>query len=248
MESVFKALGDPTRRVLLDRLFDQDGQSLSALSVRLDMTRFGVMKHLGVLERASLVVARKVGREKLHYLNPFPILAIRDRWISKYATRWAAPLADLKNELENQMPKPTHVFETFIQTTPEKLWQGITTPEMARRYFFGTEIHSVFSEGARFEYLETDGKLNVSGIVVEAVPFKKLVLDWNVEYDEELLKEGPTRVTFEIVENGDICKLTVIHECTNAPLTFEHVRSGWAIILSGLKTVLETGEELRLAG
>ena len=100
MDAVFKALADPTRRSLLDALFAEDGQTLSALEKRLPMTRFGVMKHLKVLEEAGLVVARKRGREKLHFLNPVPIRLIHDRWVSKYAEPWVETLTDLKNQLE----------------------------------------------------------------------------------------------------------------------------------------------------
>ena len=100
MDLVFKALADPTRRGLLDELFREDGQSLSELEGRLPMTRFGVMKHLKVLEEAGLVVARKRGREKLHFLNPVPIRLIHDRWVSKYAESWAAGLSDMKRDLE----------------------------------------------------------------------------------------------------------------------------------------------------
>jgi DNA-binding transcriptional ArsR family regulator len=102
MDEVFKALGDPTRRRLLDRLFDQDGQTLSALEARLPMTRFGVMKHLKVLEEANLVVTRKRGREKLHFLNPVPIRLVYERWVSKYAEPWAATLTGIKRELEEE--------------------------------------------------------------------------------------------------------------------------------------------------
>ena len=100
MDDVFKALADPTRRSLLDELFGEDGQTLSALERRLPMSRFGVMKHLRVLEDAGLVVHRRSGREKLHYLNPVPIRLIHDRWIDKYTERRVSALADLKNELE----------------------------------------------------------------------------------------------------------------------------------------------------
>src|SRR5918998_2429928 len=102
MDAVFKALADPTRRGLLDELFKQGGQTLSALEGRLPMTRFGVMKHLRVLEEAGLVVTRKRGREKLHLLNPVPIRLVHDRWVSKYAEPWAAALTDLKRELEEE--------------------------------------------------------------------------------------------------------------------------------------------------
>src|SRR5215216_78915 len=100
MDDVFRALADPTRRGLLDELFRQDGQTLSALEQRLPMTRFGVMKHLKVLEQAGLVVARRRGREKRHFLNPVPIRLVHDRWVSKYAEPWAAGLSGLKKSIE----------------------------------------------------------------------------------------------------------------------------------------------------
>ena len=101
MEDVFKALADPTRRAVLDALFEKDGQSLGNLVERFDMTRFGVMKHLGVLEAAGLVTTQRVGREKLHYLNPVPIRVVLDRWISKYREPQVTALADLKTHLES---------------------------------------------------------------------------------------------------------------------------------------------------
>src|SRR5215203_3829449 len=117
MDDVFKALADPTRRSLLDELFRADGQTLSALEQRLPMTRFGVMKHLRVLEEAGLVVAKKRGREKLHFLNPVPIRLVHDRWVSKYAEPWAAGLSELKQQLEDRTMEK--VFEIYIKTTPE---------------------------------------------------------------------------------------------------------------------------------
>ncbi|HEX2708933.1 MAG TPA: helix-turn-helix domain-containing protein [Solirubrobacterales bacterium] len=102
MDEVFRALADPTRRDLLDRLFERDGQSLSALEERLPMSRFGVMKHLRVLEGAGLVTTRRRGREKLHFLNPVPIRLVYERWVSKYAEPWASALTELKQELEEE--------------------------------------------------------------------------------------------------------------------------------------------------
>jgi DNA-binding transcriptional ArsR family regulator len=102
MDEVFKALADPTRRSLLDDLFKQDGQTLSALQERLPMSRFGVMKHLRVLEEAGLITTRKRGREKLHFLNPVPIRQVYDRWVSKYAEPWASALSELKDEIEEE--------------------------------------------------------------------------------------------------------------------------------------------------
>ena len=102
IDDVFKALADPTRRRLLDELFEEDGQTLSALEQRLPMSRFGVAKHLKVLEGEGLVTTRKRGREKLHYLNPVPIREVHDRWVSKYAEPWAAALTGLKKDLEEE--------------------------------------------------------------------------------------------------------------------------------------------------
>src|SRR6202163_3768217 len=147
-DEVFKALADPTRRSLLDELFKQDGQTLSALEARLPMTRFGVMKHLKMLEGAGLVVTRRRGREKLHFLNAVPIRLIHDRWVSKYAERWAAGLSDLKHRLEDTMRK---VFEIYIKTTPERLWQAITDTEMRRKYTFGAVVTSDWVPGSGYE-------------------------------------------------------------------------------------------------
>src|SRR5215210_7647308 len=133
MDAVFRALSDPTRRSLLDELFEQDGQTLGALEGRLPMTRFGVMKHLKVLEEAGLVVSRRRGREKLHFLNPVPIRLVHDRWVSKYAEPWVAGLSDLKTRLESTMEK---VYEIYIRTTPERLWEAITDPATRAKYNF----------------------------------------------------------------------------------------------------------------
>src|SRR5579859_3668056 len=134
VEDVFRALADPTRRSLLDELFKKDGQTLRALVERLPMTRFGVMKHLKLLEEAGLVVTRRRGREKLHFLNPVPIREVHDRWVSKYAEPWAGALSGLKHRLEHPVEK---VFEIYIRTTPERLWAAITDPEIRSKYSFG---------------------------------------------------------------------------------------------------------------
>lgn len=131
MDTVFKALADPHRRLLLDLLFQRDGQTLWELQQRLPMTRFGCMKHLKVLEEAGLVTSHKVGREKFHYLNPVPIQLIQERWVNKYAEPWAHGLLGLKFTLEGtpMHQKPSRVYEIFIRSTPERLWQVLTDGE-----------------------------------------------------------------------------------------------------------------------
>ncbi|HEY8815582.1 MAG TPA: metalloregulator ArsR/SmtB family transcription factor, partial [Candidatus Dormibacteraeota bacterium] len=148
MDAVFRAMADPTRRALLDELFRQDGQTLSALEARFSMTRFGVMKHLKLLEEAGLVVTRRRGREKLHFLNPVPIRLVHDRWVSKYSEPWVASLSDLKTTLEASMEK---VFEIYIKTTPERLWTAITDPEMRSKYNFGARISSDFKRDSLYQ-------------------------------------------------------------------------------------------------
>src|ERR1700722_832122 len=149
MDEVFRALADPTRRSLLDELFKEDGQTLGALEARLPMTRFGVMKHLRMLEAAGLVVTRRRGREKLHFLNPVPIRLVHDRWVSKYAEPWAATLSGLKHRLEDKTMEK--IFEIYIKTTPERLWKAITDTEMRRKYNFGAVFKSDWTQGSRIE-------------------------------------------------------------------------------------------------
>ena len=241
MDEVFKALADKSRRKLLDRLFRRDGQTLSELCERLGMTRFGVMKHLRVLEEAGLVVTRREGREKLHYLNPMPIRLVHDRWVSKYRAPFAAALSELKARLEEPM---TQVYELFIRTTPERLWQALTDPQMTRQYFFGEAIHSSWKAGAEWHSIGPRGARDVEGTVVESDPPRRLVITWHILYDAELSKEQ-SRVTYLIEPRGAVCKLSVTHDVSEAPKTAGHVGTdGWTVVLSNLKTFLETGEAL----
>ena len=147
VEMVFRALADPTRRALLDALHDRDGQTLVALTARHDLTRVGVAKHLRLLEEAGLVVTKRRGREKLHYLNPIPIRLVHDRWVSKYTEPWAAGLTGLKAELEQAMEK---VFEIYIRTTPERLWAAITDPAIRAKYHFGAGVESTWTPGSAY--------------------------------------------------------------------------------------------------
>src|SRR5918995_422525 len=173
MDAGFKALADPARRRLLDELFREDGQTLSALEGRFSMTRFGVMKHLRQLEEAGLVVTRRRGREKLHFLNPVPIRLVHDRWVSKYTEPWAAALSGLKNRLEERMEK---VFEIYIKTTPERLWEAITDSEMRSKYSFGSRVSSDWTPGSRYEMSHPDANgLLGEGEVLEVDRPRRLV-------------------------------------------------------------------------
>jgi uncharacterized protein YndB with AHSA1/START domain len=245
VEMVFRALADPTRRALLDALFVQDGQTLVALTARHDMTRIAVAKHLRLLEDAGLVVSRRRGREKLHFLNTVPIRLIHDRWVSKYTEPWAAGLAGLKRELEHPMEK---IFEIYIRTTPERLWEAITDPAIRAKYHFGAGIESDWTPGSPYALTHpgADGPL-VEGENLIVDPPRRLVQTMRILWSEEAERAGTSRVTWEIEPVGDSCRLTVIHDQLSESAPSE-LYGGWPMILSGLKTWLETGQILTTPG
>jgi uncharacterized protein YndB with AHSA1/START domain len=245
MDAVFRALADPTRRSLLDELFREDGQTLSALEERFAMTRFGVMKHLRQLEQAGLVVTKRRGREKLHFLNPVPIRLVHDRWVSKYSEPWAAALSGLKTRLEEPMEK---VFEIYIKTTPERLWEAITDPEMRSKYNFGVQVSSDWTPGSRYEFSHpaASGPLG-EGENLEVEPPRRLVQSYRALWSDDVKNEGTSRVTWEIEPVGDSCRLIVTHDELREGANAE-LYGGWPMILSGLKTLVETGELLTTPG
>jgi uncharacterized protein YndB with AHSA1/START domain len=246
MDEVFRALADPTRRSLLDELFREDGQTLSALQGRFEMTRFGVMKHLKLLEEAGLVVTKRRGREKLHFLNPVPIRLVHDRWVSKYAEPLAAALSGLKTTLEEKSMEK--VFEIYIKTTPERLWKAITDPEMRSKYNFGARINSDFTPGSHFAQIHPNGNgLLGEGENLEVDPPRRLVQSMRALWGDDVKSEGTSRITWEIEPVGDSCRLLVTHDQLREGAN-EQLYGGWPMILSGLKTLLETGELLTTPG
>lgn len=250
-DRVFKALADPTRRLLLDRLFERDGRTLGELVAEVAMTRFGVMKHLGVLEDAGLIVTRRSGREKLHHLNPVPIRLVHDRWVSKFAEPWVAALSELKHELEARTME--RVFEIYIKTTSERLWDAITDPEKRRIYHFGAGIATDWAVGSRYEARSDTARAHGApellweGENLEVDPPHKLVQSFRALWSDEVRSMGVSRVTWQIDPVGDSCRLVVTHdelpEGADAQLY-----GGWPMVLSGLKTYLETGEALTTPG
>jgi uncharacterized protein YndB with AHSA1/START domain len=245
VDDVFKALADPTRRSLLDELFARDGQTLRELESRFDMTRFGVMKHLKLLEEAGLVVTRRHGRQKLHFLNPVPIRLVHDRWVSKYAEPWVAGLSDIKQRLERQMEK---VFEIYIKTTPERLWEAITDPEIRSTYNFGAGVTSDWKVGAPLQMGAPERDLLLGeGEVLEVDPPRRLVHTMTALWGDDVKAEGASRVTWEITPVMDTCQLTVTHDQLRKGAN-DQLYGGWPMILSGLKTWLESGERLTTPG
>jgi len=248
MDAVFRALADPTRRSLLDELYRSDGQTLNALEQRLPMTRFGVMKHLRVLEQAGLVTTKRRGREKLHFLNPVPIRLVHDRWVSKYSEPWAAGLSRLKHDIEeNDMEK---VFEIYIKTTPERLWGAIIDGEQRRKYNFGVGVESDWTPGSRYT-ASSGSTLIAEGENLQVEPPRRLVQSFNARWGDgtegDVNSEGTSRVTWDIEPVGDSCRLTVTHDQLREGAN-EELYGGWPMILSGLKTLLETGELLTTPG
>jgi uncharacterized protein YndB with AHSA1/START domain len=245
MDEVFRALADPTRRGLLDELFKEDGQTLRALEQGLPMTRFGVMKHLRLLEEAGLVVTKRRGREKLHFLNPVPIRLVHDRWVSKYAEPWAASLSGLKQRMEETMEK---VFEIYIKTTPERLWEAITDEETRQKYNFGVGVSSDWKQGSSYESVHPGAGIKIAeGENLAVDPPRRLVQSFNALWSDDVKAEGTSRVTWEIEQVADSCRLTVTHDELREGANDE-LYGGWPMILSGLKTLLETGELLTTPG
>ncbi|WP_411575780.1 ArsR/SmtB family transcription factor [Streptomyces mutabilis] len=263
MDEVFKALADGSRRRLLDSLNARNGQSLRELCTGLDMARQSVSKHLALLEAAHLVTTVRRGREKLHYLDAGPINAIAERWISRYDRERVRALADLKQALEDTAMDSTDsnafVYTTYIRTTPEKLWQGLTDPAFTRRYW-GLEFATDWAARSPMVWRERAAETaDPEQVVLESDPCRRLSYTWHTftpewakanGIDEETLAklsaEPRSKVTFEIEDlGGGSVKLTVVHDGFDPGSTArEMIQHGWPALLSSLKTLLETGETL----
>ncbi|HET6681933.1 MAG TPA: SRPBCC domain-containing protein [Gemmatimonadaceae bacterium] len=247
VNAVFKALADPTRRALLDSLFERDGQTLGELEGHSTLSRYGVMKHLRVLEGAGLVVTRRRGREKLHFLNAVPIRQIHDRWIDKYREPWTVAMGAIKTNLE-RLPME-RIFEIYIKTTPERLWQAITDPEQRSQFNFGVAVHSDWTPGSSYAGIPMQApELRIfEGENLEIEEPRRLVQSYRALWSDDAKAEGTSRVTWEIEPVGDSCRLTVTHDQLrdDAP---PDLYGGWPMVLSGLKTLLETGKRLTTPG
>lgn len=258
MDAVFKALADPTRRALLDRLEERNGQTLAELCDGLAMARQSVSKHLGVLEDAGVVTTQWRGREKLHFLDAAPINAIADRWLSRYDRRRAQALADLKDALEGP-PMHEFVYTTYIKTTPAALWQALTEPAFTSRYW-GVELTSDWQVGSPVSWQFAGATMaDPRQQVLAADPPRRLSYTWHAITDEfakvmpedeaelvaRMAKEPLSHVTFDIEEAGETVRLTVTHGGFEpGSEILEGISGGWPQILASLKTLLETGEPL----
>ena len=267
IDDAFRALADPTRRRILDRLNAQNGQTLRELCAGMDMARQSVSKHLAVLEAAQLVTTVWRGREKLHYLNPAPIQAISERWIDQYDRQRVRALSDLKRALEdNPMDKPSFVYTTYIHTTPGRLWQALTAPAFTERYW-GVAFETDWSTGSTITLHQWGVTVADSEqVILESEPYRRLSYTWHTftpewrkvvqervgfsdEFLDRVAAEPRSKVTFELEELGELVKLTVVHDDFEpGSAVLETISQGWPHILSNLKTLLETGEPLPAAG
>lgn len=260
MGDVFKALADESRRTLLDQLFVRDGQSLVQLSAHLPaMTRFGVARHVGVLEAAGLVTAVKVGREKRHYLNPVPIRLLHDRWIAKYQEPAVGILAALKTTLEEPMSEtqpttvdegPGHVWVVHVRATPSQVWDAITDPATVGHWCHGvTYVEARWEAGAEFD--EVLGDRLVARIrIEEVVPPGRLVMWIDSQVHEGVSGEPPYRQTWAIEDaGGGVTRATVRSDHLVAGgATEQLLQGGMRALLDSLKSLLETGQALAITG
>ncbi len=249
MDAIFKALGDETRRQLLDRLRLKDGQTLTELEGALNMTRFGVMKHLRVLEAAGLMITRRSGRFKYHYLNAAPLQSVVDRWIEPLTQQiLTRAVLDLKAELEGTDPmakkadpKPDFVLQTYIRTTPEKVWEALTSSEFTKHYYsMGLAVRGDFKAGGTYQYLTGDDKVMLSGKILAADRPRLLDMTFVPGWSGPNAKAS--RNVYEIEAVGSLTKLTIMHY--DLPKEFVGVKEGWSKIAASLKSLLETGEAL----
>jgi DNA-binding transcriptional ArsR family regulator/uncharacterized protein YndB with AHSA1/START domain len=261
MDEVFRALADPSRRRLLDRLNARSGQTLRELCAGLGMARQSVSKHLAVLAEAGLVTTVWHGREKLHYLNAAPIGDIAERWINRYDQQRVSALSDLKQALEGAaMGKPEFVYTTYIRTTPERLWRGLTDPVFTRRYW-GLAYESDWQPGSPFGLKLERGGVRIADpaqVILESDPYRRLAYTWHTftpewaaAYDvsddawRQFAAEPRSRVAFDIEPLGDYVRLTVVHDgFESGSAVLPGITQGWPLILSSLKSLLETGDVL----
>lgn len=244
MDEIFKALADPTRRRLLDRLHEHNGQTLGELCDRIGMTRQSATQHLAVLEAANLISTVRRGREKLHYLNPVPLHEVQLRWIDKFERPRLRALSRLRRRAEGAMSdKPTFVYVIYINSTPDKVWEALTDADVTAEYW-GHRNVSDWQVGSGWEHQRTDGTgvADVVGTVLESSRPTRLVSSWADPGDGQA--EPPSKVTFDIQPYGEIVRLTVTHEDIPDEANRKLAAAGWAAVLSNLKSLLETGHVL----
>ena len=247
-DAVFRALADPTRRALLDRLREQNGQTLTELCGPLNMARQSATQHLGVLEAANLITTVRRGRAKLHYLNPVPLWDIERRWIGKFERPRLTALSAIKDRAEHEedtvtAQRPDYVYVTYIESSPERVWQALTSADLSAQYWGHSNV-SDWQPGSSWEHRRVDGSgiADVVGTIIESTPPKRLALTFGAPGEEA--PGGPTVVTFDIEPHHEIVRLTVTHENLASQDALDAISVGWPAVFANLKSLLETGHVL----
>ena len=250
MDKVFNALAASSRRKILDIVKNNPGINVNKLTEYFEFSRYAVMKHLRILEDAELIVSKRSSRIKALYVNAIPIQTIYDRWISQFSALWATKLSHLKYQLEkeNHIMVQTdikHVFITYIKTTKEKLWDALINPELTEKYYFGSRLRSELTPGSTIELVAPDKEgnesIHVSGMIEEVVPLERLVYSFALAGNDDT----HSRVTYSIEETEMGLKLTLLHDNFEGETeTYKGIIWDWPVIISGLKTLLETGKTL----
>jgi uncharacterized protein YndB with AHSA1/START domain/DNA-binding transcriptional ArsR family regulator len=247
-DAVFRALADPTRRALLDRLREQNGQTLTELCGPLNMARQSATQHLGVLEAANLITTVRRGRAKLHYLNPVPLWDIERRWIGKFERPRLTALSAIKDQAEHEedtvtAERPDYVYVTYIESSPERVWQALTSADLTAQYWGHSNV-SDWQPGSSWEHRRVDGSgiADVVGTIIESTPPKRLALTFDAPGEEA--PGGPTIVTFDIEPYHEIVRLTVTHENLASQDALDAISVGWPAVFANLKSLLETGHVL----
>src|ERR1700733_4785167 len=244
-DSVFRALADPTRRALLDRLRERNRQTLGELCGPLEMARQSATQHLGVLEAANLISTVRRGREKLHYLNPVPLWSIQERWIGRFERSRLQALSAVKQRAEEgtMAGRPRYVYVTYIESSPERVWDALTDPDLTGRYWGHSNV-SDWQPGSPWEHRRVDGSgiADVAGTVLESAPPRRLTMTFDAP--GEVPAGGPSKVTFDIEPYHEIVRLTVTHENLADEAALQAISAGWPAVFANLKSLLETGHVL----
>ena len=252
-DAVFRALADPTRRALLDRLREQNGQTLTELCGPLHMARQSATQHLDVLAAANLITTVRRGRAKLHYLNPVPLWEIERRWIGRFERPRLAALSAIKDQAEHQQAepqednvtaeRPAYVYVTYIESSPERVWHALTDADLTAQ-FWGHSNVSDWQPGSSWEHVRVDGSgiADVVGTIITSEPPRRLALTF--DGPGEPPAGGPTVVTFDIEPYHEIVRLTVTHENLPGQDALDAISAGWPAVFANLKSLLETGHVL----
>jgi uncharacterized protein YndB with AHSA1/START domain/DNA-binding transcriptional ArsR family regulator len=242
MISVYKALADPVRQQLLDALHERNGQTLTELRERLSISRQAVMKHIAILEAASVVSTSRWGRYKVHYLNRLPLRNLGDRWLDNRSS--GTPTDAITT-------KPDFVYAIIMKASPQQVWQALTDPALTRQYWYDAAIESDWHVGSQVRLLREDGSF-VGGKLLE---YKKpLRLRYEFSRSGEPTRARPIEVTFDLILMGQETKLVITSrnlleiDLNDNPHVLYGLNNGWPVFMSSLKTLLETGQPLHLEG